>query len=257
MDLPAGPPARRRRGGEPRTRSPTPAPEDGAAEPPGAGPVDPLGMAGRGGGVRRRRAVVGAHGRAPPRRRRPVRRDPRGDGRAPRGAPRRPTTRARPAARPTCGRRSARRRPRGIARIAVVCGAWHAPALAVDGVAAGRGRRGAAQGAAEGEGRGHLGPLDPRPALAPRAATARGSSRPAGIDHLWTAPDQVVERWLTRVARLLREEDLDASSASRHRGRPPGRGAGGAAGPAAAGPARAERGDRGRSSASATTRRCG
>ena len=47
----------------------------------------------------------------------------------------------------------------------------------------------------------------------------RDSGYGAGIDspgwyhHLWTAPDQVVSRWLTRVARLLREQDLDASSA--------------------------------------------
>ena len=41
-----------------------------------------------------------------------------------------------------------------------------------------------------------------------------GIESPGWYDHLWTAPDQVVERWLTRVARLLRDERLDASSAS-------------------------------------------
>ena len=47
----------------------------------------------------------------------------------------------------------------------------------------------------------------------------RDSGYGAGIDspgwyhHLWTAPDRVVSRWITRVARLLREQDLDASSA--------------------------------------------
>jgi hypothetical protein len=40
-----------------------------------------------------------------------------------------------------------------------------------------------------------------------------GIESPGWYHHLWTAPDRVTERWLARVASLLREEDLDASSA--------------------------------------------
>ncbi len=101
----------------------------------------------------------------------------------------------------------------GHRSIAVICGAWHAPALAVDSWPA---------------------PADDDSLLAslPHSKVAatwvpwtygrlsRDSGYGAGIespgwyDHLWTAPDQVVGRWLTRVARLLRDERLDASSAS-------------------------------------------
>ena len=95
--------------------------------------------------------------------------------------------------------------------VAVVCGAWHAPALA--------------------------GPL---PAAAADAALLRGLPRrkaalawvpwthsrlssasgygagigsPGWYHHLFSAPDRPVERWLTRVAGVLRERDLPVSSA--------------------------------------------
>jgi hypothetical protein len=95
--------------------------------------------------------------------------------------------------------------------VAVVCGAWHAPAL--------------------------TGPLPP---ATRDAATLRGLPRirtrlawipwthsrlayasgyGAGVDspgwyaHLFTAPDRVVERWLTAVAGVLRRHDLPVSSA--------------------------------------------
>jgi len=40
-----------------------------------------------------------------------------------------------------------------------------------------------------------------------------GIESPGWYEHLWSAGDQAAIRWMTRVARLLREEDLDASSA--------------------------------------------
>ena len=52
----------------------------------------------------------------------------------------------------------------GRRRIAVVCGAWHAPALAEDRWPAVKDDDGAAEGPAGGEGRRDLGPLDARPA---------------------------------------------------------------------------------------------
>ncbi len=107
----------------------------------------------------------------------------------------------------------------GYERIALVCGAWHVPAITA-----------------------MLGP-----ARAPGAPTATGDERtlrglprakveitwvpwthgrlaawsgygagvrsPGWYHHLFTAPDRPVERWLTEAARVLREEDLPVSSA--------------------------------------------
>ena len=99
----------------------------------------------------------------------------------------------------------------GARRIVVVCGAWHAPAL-----------------------------TDPLPTAAADARVLRGCRRTktvmtwvpwthsrlsyasgygAGIEspgwyhHLFTTPDHVVTRWLTKVAGRLREKDLPVSSA--------------------------------------------
>jgi hypothetical protein len=100
----------------------------------------------------------------------------------------------------------------GFERIAVVCGAWHAPALADV-------KRGATADAALLRGL-------PRTKVAAtwapwtygRLAWASGYgagvTSPGWYHHLFTAPDRVVDRWLVKVAHLLREEDLDASSAS-------------------------------------------
>ncbi|MEU8898459.1 DUF5682 family protein [Nocardia sp. NPDC048505] len=99
----------------------------------------------------------------------------------------------------------------GARRIAVVCGAWHAPALS-----------------------GELGPAAPDARLLKglpkvkatvtwvpwthsRLATASGYG--AGIDspgwyhHLFSATEQPVARWLTKVAGVLRAHDLPVSSA--------------------------------------------
>ncbi|WZO97044.1 DUF5682 family protein [Isosphaeraceae bacterium EP7] len=101
----------------------------------------------------------------------------------------------------------------GHRSIAVICGAWHAPALAVEAWPPARDDAALLKGL-------------PRTKVAATwvpwtyGRLMRDSGYGAGIvspgwyDHLWTAPDQVIERWLTRVARLLRDERLDASSAS-------------------------------------------
>ncbi len=100
---------------------------------------------------------------------------------------------------------------RGRNRIAVVCGAWHAPVL-----------------------------QPPLPPAKHDAAILRGSRRrkititwvpwtherlaastgygagvasPGWYAHLWGAPDQPITRWLSKVARSLRTRDLVASSA--------------------------------------------
>ncbi|MFF8725445.1 DUF5682 family protein [Streptomyces sp. NPDC015171] len=94
--------------------------------------------------------------------------------------------------------------------VAVVCGAWHVPALrARTTVTADRALlRGLPRTRSD---------LTWVPWTHRRLARAGGYG--AGIDspgwyrHLFHAPDRPVERWLTEVARLLREEDLIVSSA--------------------------------------------
>ncbi len=99
----------------------------------------------------------------------------------------------------------------GALRIAVVCGAMHAPALA-----------------------GRLGPAAPdarllrglpkvkasltwvpwtHSRLSIASGYGAGIVSPGWYEHLFTAPDDTIARWLTRVARVLRAEDLPVSSA--------------------------------------------
>jgi len=95
--------------------------------------------------------------------------------------------------------------------VAVICGAWHAPALAGP-------RETATADAALLRGLPRR-----RVALAwvpwthARLATASGYgagiTSPGWYHHLFTVPDQVIERWMIKVARLLRSHDLPVSSA--------------------------------------------
>ena len=99
----------------------------------------------------------------------------------------------------------------GAARIAVVCGAWHAPALTEP-----------------------LGPAAPdmrllkgipkvktsltwvpwtHSRLAAASGYGAGITSPGWYHHLFTERDEPISRWLTRVARVLRTEDLPVSSA--------------------------------------------
>jgi len=102
----------------------------------------------------------------------------------------------------------------GFARIAVVCGAWHAPALArvpaaKDDAALLKGlprARTAAAWVPWTHGR-----------LAYESGYGAGVASPGWYEHLWQGPGAdpgaVAVGWLTRAARLLRGEDLDASPA--------------------------------------------
>lgn len=99
----------------------------------------------------------------------------------------------------------------GYQKVAVVCGAWHAPVLR------------------------ELGPakadqqlLTKLPSckttatwipwsnsrLAYRSGYGAGVTCPGWYEHLWHDPNRPHVRWITRAARLLREQDLDASAAS-------------------------------------------
>jgi len=100
----------------------------------------------------------------------------------------------------------------GFQRLAVVCGAWHVPAL---------GHKSSASADAA-----HLKGL-PKAKIAAtwvpwtydRLAVSSGYGAgvisPAYYEHLWRSePEKVVSGWLLRAARLMRAEDLDASPAS-------------------------------------------
>ncbi|MBB2743827.1 UNVERIFIED_ORG: hypothetical protein FHR35_003663 [Microbispora rosea subsp. rosea] len=152
-------------------------------------------------------------------------------------------------------RRTLRKAAReGFARIAVVCGAWHLPALTLPALSlpalslpalspsALSLPGGRARGSGLPDGSGPDAPDGPRrlpsPAederllrglpkvriemtwvpwthgrLAAGAGYGAGVAAPGWYEHLFTAPDRPVERWLARAAAILREEDLPVSSA--------------------------------------------
>ncbi|WP_433240015.1 DUF5682 family protein [Streptosporangium sp. CA-135522] len=109
----------------------------------------------------------------------------------------------------------------GFERIAVVCGAWHVPALA------GTSREGAVWGAGLPTVKADDALLRGLPKvktettwvpwtygrLAAWSGYGAGVTSPGWYHHLFAAADRPVERWLTAAAGVLREEDLPASSA--------------------------------------------
>lgn len=98
----------------------------------------------------------------------------------------------------------------GFERVAVVCGAWHAPAL--------QDLPPVAQDNALLKG---LPKVKTKAAWVPwsydrlafRSGYGAGVESPEWYHLLWEQREQPVVHWMTRVARLLRAEDLDASSA--------------------------------------------
>ncbi|QYC43430.1 hypothetical protein Nocox_29230 [Nonomuraea coxensis DSM 45129] len=99
----------------------------------------------------------------------------------------------------------------GHTRVAVVCGAWHVPALAgpLPSAAADNALlRGLPKVKAE---------LTWVPwtygRLASRSGYGAGVTSPGWYHHLFTVPDRPVERWLAEAARVLRDEGLAVSSA--------------------------------------------
>ena len=99
----------------------------------------------------------------------------------------------------------------GAQRVAVVCGAWHAPALTAPlppAAADARVLRGAAKRKTT---------LTWVPWTHTRLATASGYgagiTSPGWYHHLFTVHDLPVVRWLTKVSRMLRRHDLPVSAA--------------------------------------------
>jgi hypothetical protein len=99
----------------------------------------------------------------------------------------------------------------GFQRIAVVCGAWHAPALAEMPPA------GADAALLRGLPKVKV-PATWVPWTYGRLTTVSGYgagvTSPAWYEHLWQHPDHVIAHWMTSAARLFREEDLPTSPAS-------------------------------------------
>ncbi|HHX40558.1 MAG TPA: hypothetical protein GX715_11390 [Armatimonadetes bacterium] len=101
-------------------------------------------------------------------------------------------------------------RKEGYERLAVVCGAWHAPALAEMPPASHDAKLLAG-----------LPKVKVSVTWIPwtYGRLARSSGYGAGIEspgwyhHLWSESDRVAIRWMTRVASLMRAHDLDASAA--------------------------------------------
>lgn len=99
----------------------------------------------------------------------------------------------------------------GFERVAVVCGAWHAPALvelpsAKHDAALLKGLpkiKVTATWIPWTNGR-----------LSYASGYGAGIRSPGWYAHLWEAQENLTTRWLTKVAHLLREQDLDASPAS-------------------------------------------
>ncbi|NEA44428.1 DUF5682 family protein, partial [Streptomyces sp. SID11385] len=98
----------------------------------------------------------------------------------------------------------------GPEAVAVVCGAWHVPALATRVPLATD--RAALRGLPKAKTALTWVPWTHR-RLARASGYGAGIESPGWYGHLFAAPDRPVERWLTKVAGLLREEDKHVSSA--------------------------------------------
>ena len=112
---------------------------------------------------------------------------------------------------------------RAEADIAVVCGAWHAPAL-TEAALAGKSKDLPEETTKKADTAALKGRRPKKTAatwipwtsdrLAFRSGYGAGITSPGWYAHLWETPDEAATRWIVEAARLLRGEDLDASSAS-------------------------------------------
>ncbi|MCH6162149.1 DUF5682 family protein [Streptomyces marispadix] len=98
----------------------------------------------------------------------------------------------------------------GAGGVAVVCGAWHVPALTAKTRVADDRRL--LKGLPKVKAEITWVPWTHR-RLARHSGYGAGITSPGWYGHLFESPDRVVERWMTKVARLLRDEDRGVSSA--------------------------------------------
>ncbi|MEV3992177.1 DUF5682 family protein [Streptomyces sp. NPDC049837] len=94
--------------------------------------------------------------------------------------------------------------------VAVVCGAWHVPALAAKSTVTAD--RALLKGLPKVKTETTWVPWTHR-RLARHSGYGAGIDSPGWYGHLFSAPDRPVERWMTKVAGLLRDEDRIVSSA--------------------------------------------
>ena len=99
----------------------------------------------------------------------------------------------------------------GFERIAVVCGAWHAPVLQT--MPAAKTDAALLKGLAKVKVSATWVPWT-MGRLTYWSGYGAGIESPGYYQHLWSVPDDVTVHWMIRVAQLLRGQDLDASSAS-------------------------------------------
>src|SRR4030095_6210663 len=102
----------------------------------------------------------------------------------------------------------------GFKRIAVVCGAWHAPALTIDAgnTPSAKDDEELLKGLPKVKTQATWTPWT-YGRLSYHGGYGAGVESPGWYHHLWTSRDNVPIRWMARVARFLREEALDVSSA--------------------------------------------
>ncbi|MFC1417081.1 DUF5682 family protein [Streptacidiphilus cavernicola] len=98
----------------------------------------------------------------------------------------------------------------GHRRVAVVCGAWHVPALAAKVPVGTDNAR--LKGLPKARVELTWVPWTHR-RLSQSTGYGAGIASPGWYEHLFTSPDRTVVRWMTRVAAFLREEDHPVSSA--------------------------------------------
>ncbi|MCU0495603.1 MAG: DUF5682 family protein [Chloroflexaceae bacterium] len=98
----------------------------------------------------------------------------------------------------------------GFRRIAVVCGAWHGPALL--NLANDKADAATLKGLPKVKTQATWAPWT-YGRITSASGYGAGITSPGWYDHLWHNQEQIVERWMTRVARMLRDEGLDISAA--------------------------------------------
>lgn len=101
----------------------------------------------------------------------------------------------------------------GFGRIAVVCGAWHAPVLTEQALQAVQGDDATLSGLQRTRVEATWIPWSSA-RLSYRSGYGAGVASPGWYEHIWTARERASIRWSAQAAQLLRAEGLDASSAS-------------------------------------------
>ncbi|MBT7164182.1 MAG: hypothetical protein HN904_15480 [Victivallales bacterium] len=109
-------------------------------------------------------------------------------------------------------RTALRKAMKEFGRIAVVCGAWHAPALVPENMPKVKDDRELTKGLPKAKVKTTWIPWT-NTRLTFESGYSAGIDSPGWYEHLWLHRESIAEHWLTLVARLLREEGLDASSA--------------------------------------------